>query len=116
MCGADGADGRCAGENGAGGGVDGGMLGREAQRRWKWPRGRRGLMGESQESESQSESESESSESVHGEKKLRRVEEVGVAEARKVPVVVAVEESRVRVGFWRRGGVGEGVMVRVLGL
>lgn len=112
MCGADGADGRCAGENGAGGGVDGGMLGREAQRRWKWPRGRRGLMGESQESES--ESESESSESVHGEKKLRRVEEVGVAEARKVPA--AAEESRVRVGFWRRGGVGEGVMVRVLGL
>lgn len=52
VCGADGADGRCAGENGAGGGVDGGMLGREAQRRWKWPRGRRGLMGESQESES----------------------------------------------------------------
>lgn len=34
VCGADGADGRC-GENGAGGGVDGGRLGREAQRRWK---------------------------------------------------------------------------------
>lgn len=110
VCGADGAGGRRTGENGAGGGVDGGMLGREAQRRWKWPRGRRGLMGESY---SESESESESSESVHGEKKLRRVEEVGVAEARKVPGTT--EGSSVSVGFWRRGGVGEGVMVRVLG-
>lgn len=104
VCGADGAGGRC-GENRAGGGVDGGRLGREAQRRWKWPRGRSGWMGEPQ---SESESESESEESVHGEKKLRSVEEVGVADAKKVLGMAAVGSS-VRVGFWRRGGEGAGV-------
>lgn len=45
---------------------------------------------------------------MHGEKKLRRVEEVGVAEARKDVPGTAVGLS-VRVGLWRRGGEGEGV-------
>lgn len=79
----------------AGGGSDGGRLGWEAQRRWKWPRGLALLIGVSKWS---SESESESSESEHGEKKLRRVEEgalegVGVGEARKVVLVVGMADG-----------------------
>lgn len=136
VAGADGAGGRRrmqgdgAGEKlnvadgGAGAGVLGGMLGGEweAQRRWKWPRGRVDLIGGDSQSKSESQSESESdsdSESVQGEKKLRRVAEAaavdGVAEARKV--CGTAQGLSVRVGFGRRVGAGEieVVMTRLLG-